>query len=124
MTTDNKKLYQFKDKTSEVDLYGHYLATNSQGEWVMEVKGAGTIIALPKGEVTEVLPHTIGVQFEDGGTTYSYLAEKGKFQVGFYMVHNKSKTGWQIVRVVAVDTKSDKATTEFNPLGKLPVDLF
>lgn len=124
--TDTTKLYVFKNpnSTSDVDLYGHYLATNSQGEWVMEVKGSGQIIAVAKDKVEEVLPYTISVKFNDSGTTYSYLSEKDKFSVGFYLVKAMSFDGWQIAQVTAVDTKSNKATKEFAPIGKLAVDLF
>lgn len=127
MTTNANKLYTWKlinvDGT-DVDLYGHYLATNSQGEWVMEVKGSGVIMAVAKDKVQEVLPYTIGVRFNNNGTTYHYLADKGKFTEGFYLVKDTSSSGWQIARVVDVDTKFSKATVEFSPLGKLAVDLY
>lgn len=128
MTTNTNKLYTWvkHDDTTfaPTDLYGHYLATNSQGEWVMEVKGSGQIMAVAKDKVQEVLPYTIGVRFNNNGTTYHYLADKDKFTEGFYLVKDTSSSGWQIARVVDVDTKSSKATTEFNPLGKLAVDLY
>lgn len=123
--TNTNKLYVFKDNfNNAVDLYGHYLATNSQGEWVMEVKGSGQIMAIAKDKVQEVLPYTISVKFVDGGTTYSYLASKDQFPVGFYLVKAYSHDGWQIAQVTAVDTKSNKATKEFAPIGKLAVDLY
>jgi len=119
--TDTAKLYQFPSAAGE-DLYGHYLATNSQGSWIMEVKGSGAILAVDKTKVAEVLPYSIGVQFSAGGTVYNYLAEKDKFTLGFYM--HEISSGWQIVQVVKLDTKSSKATKEFSPIGKLPVDLY
>lgn len=119
--TDTVKLYQFPSATGE-DLYGHYLATNSQGSWIMEVKGSGTILAVDKAKVVEVLPYSLGVQYCAGGTVYNYLAEKDKFTLGFYLYETSS--GWQVVRVVKLDTKSNKATKEFTPIGKLPVDLY
>ena len=122
--TNANKLYTWKDTVTLADLYGHYLATNSQGEWVMEVKGSGQIMAVAKDKVEEVLPYTIGVRFNNNGTTYHYLADKDKFTEGFYLVKDTSSSGWQIARVVDVDTKSSKATVEFNPLGKLAVDLY
>lgn len=122
--TDTNKLYTWKDPMTFLDLYGHYLATNSQGEWVMEVKGSGQIMSVPKKVVEEVLPYTISVKFQDSGTTYSYLSEKDKFPVGFYLLKAYSHDGWQIAHVTAVDTKSNKATKEFAPIGKLAVDLY
>lgn len=127
--TNTNKLYTWKQTLTNVDaasidLYGHYLAINSQGEWVMEVKGSGQIVAVAKDKVEEVLPYTIGVRFNNNGTTYHYLADKDKFTEGFYLVKDTSSSGWQIARVVDVDTKSPKATVEFAPIGKLTVDLY
>lgn len=123
--TNTNKLFVFKDNfNTNVDLYGHYLATNSQGEWVMEVKGSGQIMAIAKDKVQEVLPYTISVKFMDDGTTYSYLASKDQFPVGFYLVKGYSQSSFQIAQVTAVDTKSNKATKEFAPIGKLAVDLY
>ncbi|MEB4987997.1 hypothetical protein RXP21_28995, partial [Pseudomonas aeruginosa] len=100
------------------------LATNSQGEWVMEVKGSGQIMAVAKDKVQEVLPYTIGVRFNNNGATYHYLAEKDKFPMGFYLVQSYVHDSFQVAQVVQVDTKSPKATVEFSPLGKLAVDLY
>ena len=120
--TSTNKLYTWHH---DVDLYGHYLATNSQGEWVMEVKGSGQIMAVAKDRVQEVLPYTIGVQFGDSKTTYHYLADKDKFDVGFYLVRSDLNNNWQIAKVTSVDTKSAKATKEFSDIaiGKMAIDL-
>ena len=110
------KLYEISRGTET--LYGHKLATNSQGQWVMEVKGTGDVIAVDKATVQEVLPYTIAVQFESGKQTYSYLAEAGKYQIGeFYIVD--AATGRCIVQVTGVDTKSAAATKQFTPIAKL-----
>jgi hypothetical protein len=102
-------------------LYGHKLATNSQGHWVMEVKGTGEVFAVDKSCVEEVLPHTIGVQYETGKMVYHYFADAGKYQVGeFYILDAPS--GRVIVQVTEVDTKSVNATKEFKPLAKLAVE--
>ena len=113
MTT---KLYEISHGTET--LYGHKLATNSQGQWVMEIKGSGDVIAVDKANVQEVLPYTIGVQFETGKMIYSYLADAGKFKEGeFYILD--APHGRAIVQVVEVDTKSAGATKQFTPLAKL-----
>lgn len=113
MTT---KLYEISRGTET--LYGHKLATNSQGQWVMEIKGSGDVIAVDKANVQEVLPYTIGVQFETGKMVYSYLADAGKFKEGeFYILD--APHGRAIVQVVEVDTKSAGATKQFTPLAKL-----
>lgn len=127
-TMNTQTLYQFNiadDQTFEPKQhFGHHIGTNSLGQWIMEIKGTGKVVAVDKSTVEEVLPYTIGVRFNNNGITYHYLAEKDKFAVGFYLVMDSSASGWQIARVVEVDTKSKKATVEFAPIGKLAVDMY
>ena len=116
---DMGKLYEIT-ATGRV-VYGHKLATNSQGQWVMEAKGTGEVFAVDKSYVQEVLPYTIGVQFETGKSTYHYLADAGKYQTGsFYLMD--APNGRAIVQVVAVDTKHASSTKHFTPLAKLLVE--
>lgn len=127
MTTE-KKLYEIKETSALFDNktrtigYGHKLAVNSKGEWVMEIKGSGEIMAVSKDQVEEVLPYTIDVQFSNSSNTYAYLAEAGEFQTGFYIVEGQYGNGWQIAQVVKVDTKSRKATKKFKTFGKIALD--
>jgi hypothetical protein len=121
LTKESKmnKLYEITADGKK--LYGHKLATNSQGHWVMEVKGTGEVFAVDKSCVEEVLPHTIGVQYETGKMVYHYFADAGKYQVGeFYILDAPS--GRVIVQVTEVDTKSVAATKDFKPLVKLTVE--
>lgn len=113
---DMTKLYEIK--TMGQSLYGHKLAVNSKGQWVMEVKGTGEIIAVNPSAVEEVMPHTIGVQFETDKTVYHYTAEAGKHNVGDLYVLD-APGGRAIVQVVGVDTKNTAATKPFKPLAKL-----
>lgn len=113
------KLYEIKHEGQT--LYGHKLAVNSQGQWVMEVKGTGAVIAISKTLVEEVLPHTIGVQFDSTKMTYHYLAEAGKYAVGEFFILD-APMGRAIVQVVSVDTKSKSATKVFEPLAKLKTE--
>jgi uncharacterized protein YodC (DUF2158 family) len=120
-------LYQFTvnvNAFAPTQCFGTHIGTNSQGQWIMEVKGTGQIVAINKDDVEEVLPYSIGVRYSNNGITYHYLADKDKFDVGFYLVKDASDSGWQIARVVEVDTKSKKATVEFKPIGKLAVDMY
>lgn len=110
------KLYEIKHEGQT--LYGHKLAVNSAGKWVMEIKGTGAVLAVDKSEVEEVMPHTISIQFDKGKQTYAYLAEAGKYKVGELYVLD-APYGRSIVQVVAVDTKSVQATKQFEPLAKL-----
>lgn len=89
-----------------------------------KTRGNKRDMAIAKDKVQEVLPYTISVKFVDDGTTYSYLASKDQFPVGFYLVKGYSQSSFQIAQVTAVDTKSNKATKEFAPIGKLAVDLY
>jgi hypothetical protein len=121
LTKESKMTKLYEIRHLEKTLYGHKLATNSQGHWVMEVKGTGEVLAVDKSCVEEVLPHTIGVQFETGKMVYHYLADAGKYQVGeFYILD--APHGRAIVQVVSVDTKNVNATKDFKPLVKLTVE--
>jgi hypothetical protein len=117
--TKMTKLYEIT-LAGKPSLYGHKLATNSQGQWVMEVKGTGEVIAVDKSSVEEVMPYTISVSFGNGHNNkqYAYLAEAGKYSVGDLFLID-APLGRAIVNVTGVDTKSASATVQFNPLAKL-----
>jgi len=116
-----KKLYQINSLVSTVK-YGHKLAVNSAGKWVMEIKGTGEVITCDKDDVEEVMPYTVSIQFETGKQIYSYLAEKGSVELNaFYIVD--AALGRAIAQVVKLDTKSPAASVEFKPLAKLNVTL-
>ncbi len=121
---DDNMLYQFN--VDDKIVFGAYLATNSDGKWVMEARDTKAIHLLDKKDVEEVLPYTISVRFSnsDGSQTYSYFAEKDKFTLGFYLVNGAVKSGFGIAEVVALDTKSKSATKDFTPIGKLNVDMY
>lgn len=110
------KLYEIKHEGKT--LYGNKLAVNSAGKWVMEIKGTGEVISVDKILVEEVMPYTIGVQFETGKTIYHYTSEKGKYNVGDVCILD-APMGRAIVNIVAVDTKSQSATKQFTPIAKL-----
>lgn len=118
MTTN--KLYEIKQGLVET-LYGHKLAVNSQGQWVMEIKGTGAVIAVNKDAVQEVLPHTVAVQFESTKTTYHYLAEKGSVEKGAFYITD-TPYGRSIIQVIDVDTKSTRAATQLNVLAKIKTE--
>ncbi len=123
-TMSTNTLYQFFGDTAATAYFGTHIGTNSQGHWIMEVKGTGQILAVDKKDVEEVLPYSLGVKFLNGnGTVYNYLADKGKYDLGFYLM--KDKMGETvIVQVVSLDTKSKIATVDFKPIGKLAVDMY
>jgi hypothetical protein len=113
-----KTLYEIKqfDKT----VFGHKLAVNSLGQWVMEIKGSGEVIAVDKKEVTEVVPYTIGLKFSQQGQTYNYFNEARDLVKGDVLVMDGyGSGGYQLAIVVAVDTKSKEATKEISYHKKL-----
>ncbi len=119
-TMADKVLYEIKDELRGT-VFGHKLAVNSKGEWVMEIKGTGAVVAVDKETVSKVVPYTIAVKYTEGGTAYHYIAnaDDGWKVDDFAICLPYGAGGYQLARIVAVDTKSDKATAEFNPLKRI-----
>lgn len=113
-------LYEIKDEILGVR-FGNKLAVNSQGQWVMEIKGTGEVLAVDSKTVSKVVPFTIAIQFTDMGTTYHYLADSTEgYKIGdFAVVAGYNGNAFQLARVVDVDTKSESATKHFQPLKRL-----
>jgi hypothetical protein len=102
------KLFQTKDGA-----FGIGLAVNSKGEYVLEMKGTGDLVAYNKTEVELVMPFTYSVQFNGVGTEYSYLGKEGTVKVDDLLLKNDGSKGIVIAKVTAVNTKSEKATKYF-----------
>jgi len=121
-TKEKDMLYTWKDDNGN-DLFGTLLATNSNGDFVMEVKGAGSVIAVATDKVEVVHPYTVSVRFVGGnmGEEYSCLAPKDKYKVGDLLVVN-APSGPALVFVGEVDTKSSHATKDLPVIGKVSVD--
>ena len=119
MTT--KKLYEIT--TVNGTEYGHKLATDSAGKWVMELKGTGAVLAVEKDKVTEVLPYTVGLKFLGNGnkTVYQYLADAGTVEAGGLYLY-ETIYGMALVHIAEVDTRSTSATTHFKPIAKIKVE--
>ena len=120
-TMTEKKLYQINIPVNTVK-YGHKLAVNSAGKWVMEIKGTGEVITCDKDDVEEVMPYTVSVQFQTGKQIYNYLAEKGSVELNAFYIFD-APLGRAIAQVIKLDTKSPAASVEFKPLAKLNVTL-
>lgn len=103
------KLFQTKDGR-----FGIGLAVNSQGEYVLEMKGTGDLERFKKSELEVVMPFTFSVQFNGVGTEYSYLGKEGSVQVGDLLLKTDGTKGITIAKVTAVNTKSEKATKYFD----------
>lgn len=102
------KLFQTKDGR-----FGIGLAVNSQGEYVLEMKGSGDLERFKKSELEIVMPFTFSVQFNGVGTEYSYLGKDGAVQLGDLLLKTDGTKGITIAKVTAVNTKSEKATKYF-----------
>jgi hypothetical protein len=112
-------LYEIKEGTAT--RFATKLAINSSGQWVMEEKGTGIIFTVDKTNAEEVMPYTVSVKFADGSRTYSYFAAKDQYEKGsFYFMDSPS--GWSIVKVTDVNTKSRAAAKELVVMGKLSLD--
>jgi hypothetical protein len=91
--------------------FGNKLAVNSSGDWVMEIKGEGTVMSVPKANVAEVVPYTVSVKFCVLGEqkTYAYFSTKGDWEVGdFVIIDSAASNG--LATVTAVNSKSPAAT--------------
>lgn len=103
-------LYKIKTVDGK-EVYGHFLTTDSQGMSVFEIKGQGGVIAAAADSFEKVLPYTIDVEYGNSDChvnvkAYSYFAKAGQFEVGDVLITGDS---FSIVRVCAIDTKSEKA---------------
>jgi hypothetical protein len=120
-TTMKGKLFQTKEPNPR---FGIGLAINSTGKYVLEMKGSGDLEAFDKREVEVVMPFTFSVKFNGQGTEYSYLGKEGSVSVGDLLLKTDDTKGITIAKVVAVDTKSEKATKYFEgvKLATTPLD--
>ena len=101
-----KKLYEIT--TSLTTSYGHKLAVDSSGNWVMEIKGSGEVKSYPKELITEVVPYSVSVKFSDSpGAEYDYFAVKGDWTVGDVVLLSDRCS---VAIIKGIDTKSAKAT--------------
>lgn len=104
------KLYEISStKLTGTDvIYGHKLAVDSSGNWVMEIKGTGEVRSFSKSQVTEVVPYSVSVTFNGSSTVYNYFAVKGDWGVGDMVILDSNTSS--LATVKEVDTKSGKAT--------------
>jgi hypothetical protein len=113
-----KTLYEIKN--GELVSYGYKLAVNSQGQWVMELKGSGDVVAVDKKNITEVMPYTISVKYKNGGQFYHYFDENRTVKKGDILVVESAVDGQLVlVQVMDIDTKAKTATREISFLKNL-----
>ena len=115
-----KQLYMIKDGEN-AGLYATYLATNSSGQMVMEVKTTGTIVTLSAAQVEEVVPFTFTVRFQ--GNEKNFSGEKDKVSVGDYLLFTgDGPDGVKIGTVIKLDTKV-KSAPKFKGKKLVTTDL-
>lgn len=102
---DMKTLYEIKN--GKETLFGHRLAVNSVGDWVMEIKGTGTVHVAKKEDVSEVMPYTVDVKYLGSDQTYAFFAKEGDFAEGDVVFCPDYTTP---MFVVCVNTKAKRAT--------------
>lgn len=100
---DMPKLYQVN---AETDTFGTFLAHNSEGKIVLEMKGdGGKVRAFNKSDLTEVKPYTVALTNSTLSQRHvQYQVVKGSLAVGDLV----SVKG-QILTVAAVDTGASDA---------------
>lgn len=103
-------------------MYGNKLAVDSNGKWVMELKGGMGVMAFDEKDISEVTPYTIDVKFLDSVKVYSYMAKKkdGTKEGDLLVINSNGRKA--IVLVVGVDTKSKAATKDIDIVGRVQVN--
>ncbi|MES0134467.1 hypothetical protein NKJ88_05790 [Mesorhizobium sp. M0016] len=94
------KLYQ---TIADPNRFGSFLAYNSAGQIVLEMKGAGANVqAFNQDEVEEVRPYTVAAV--SGGSPRHYITKKGSVDKGDVVL---TPTG-TLLYIIRLDTKSPK----------------
>ncbi len=101
-----EKLYEVNGKNR----YGVFMAENSRGQAILEMKDTGKYEAFAYADISKVMPYTFDVMFQNKGQVYSYKGVAGSVEVGDILILEPNFT---IVTVVGVDTKSENATKMF-----------
>ncbi len=105
-----KTLYSFTENGEQ--LFGTHIGTNSQNNYILEVKGHDTYFIKDPKELEEVLPYTFSVSI--GGKDVHYQGSPDKIKKGDYLLISTGNTAPCIVVVTAVDTKDKTARSKFN----------
>jgi hypothetical protein len=98
--------------------YGTFLATDSEGKSVIELKTGG-IASFDEEALEKVMPYSVGVKFlndfsknsTNESKQYNYLVKKGSIKLGD-LLYLDSTSG--LAKVVELDTKSEQATAELS----------
>lgn len=86
--------------------YGYRLAVNAAGDWVMDPKGGGAPVAMPRDALSKVVPYMVDTRSVGQNTIRRWRAKEGVFAVGDLIVVDGSYGGLlRVVKVGAGDTE-------------------
>jgi hypothetical protein len=97
-----RPLFKFT-KPDGTEAYGHQVGTNSQMEYLLEVKGDPQYYALSPDKIEEVLPFSFQVKLGSGVEEH-FVAKEGQISKGDLLMFTGGASP-AIVVVSAVDTK-------------------
>ena len=100
-----EQLFTWSDKDGQH--YGTYLATNSSGQYVIEVKQTGHIVTMHPDYLEEVVPWTFSAK---NGNIEKHFTASDTVKKGEVLLQPKTNKFWV---VTAVNTKN-KTATKFN----------
>ena len=87
--------------------YGTYLATNSSGQYVLEVKKTGNIVTMHPDQVEEVVPWTFSAK---NGSTEEHFTGPDTIKKGDSLIQILTSQTPRVWFVTDVDTKNRTAT--------------
>ena len=102
--------------------FGTKCGENSEGKWIIEIKGAGgEVKAYDKEDLTEVVPYTVELMRLNSEPHVKpekrhYRAEKDSVKTGEVLMQLTTSALW---RVVAIDTKCRSAQSSKNGFVRL-----
>jgi hypothetical protein len=103
-TMSKQQLFTWTDDSGQH--YGTLLATNSNGDYVIEEKKTGNIVTKDKSAVEEVLPYTFSAKCGIS-TNEKHFIGTDTIKKGDILIQNSTMKYWT---VTAVDTKNKNAT--------------
>lgn len=93
--------------------YGTLLTKDSQGRFILEIKGTDVVAPFDPATLQEVIPHTVQIRFEAGGTHHYEIAE-GKLKEGDAVI-----MGLNFGRVLKVNTRNKTPRQIDGPLARV-----
>ncbi len=102
--TNKPTLFKTKD-----DQYGTLLTKDSQGRYVLELKGSNKVDAFDPKDLEEVMPYTVEIHDNRGGT-HHYEVTEGSLEIGDVILFDNLAMG----QVQKLNTKCHKTQPSGN----------